>query len=224
MGGHAFYKDAVVINMLSFNKILSIDHKKKIITVQSGVTWGQIIECINKYNLSVKVMQAYSAFTVGGSLSVNVHKSDIRLGPLIETVKSFRLLTANGEVLNVDRAENAELFSLVIGGYGLFGIILEADIELKDNCIMKKTEYIIDYSKYAEFFGEIRKKINIEFLFARLSFVKDRSMLRDIVATTYKKTNISAAKYFNLVINPNPLFKKIIFSLSRKYDWAKRLR
>ena len=39
MGGHAFYKDAVVLDMTSFDKILNVDAAAKTITVQSGATW-----------------------------------------------------------------------------------------------------------------------------------------------------------------------------------------
>ena len=41
MGGHAFYHDAVILDMTSFNKILALDPENKIITVQSGVKIGR---------------------------------------------------------------------------------------------------------------------------------------------------------------------------------------
>ena len=53
-------------------------------------------------------------------MSANVHGRDIESTSIIDTVVSFRLLTASGQILNVSREENSELFPLVIGGYGLF--------------------------------------------------------------------------------------------------------
>jgi FAD/FMN-containing dehydrogenase len=86
MGGHTFYKNAVVLDMTSFNKVLKVNSKEKTVTVQSGASWDQVIKAVNPYGLSVPVLQDYSNFTVGGSLSVNVHQSDVNFGPLIQKV------------------------------------------------------------------------------------------------------------------------------------------
>ena len=225
MGGHAFYKDAVVLDMTSFNKILSINPKEKIITVQSGATWKEIIEYADPYNLSVKVMQGYNSFTVGGSMSVNVHESDPNYGPLSETIKSFRLLLANGTIINVNRTENSELFRLVNGGYGLFGVILDVDVELTDNAIYKKEEYFINYSYYPTLFEEIRKNNpNLKIIYARLSIANDNSLLNELVATKYSLTNISDNKYLELKTPRNVALKKFVFGLSRKYEFGKKFR
>src|ERR1700730_12687117 len=41
MGGQAFFHDALVLDMTSFNEIISLDEKNKILKVQSGATWHQ---------------------------------------------------------------------------------------------------------------------------------------------------------------------------------------
>src|SRR3989344_38802 len=231
MGGHTFYKDALVLDMTSFNKILSIDLEEKVVTVQSGATWEDIINYVNPYNLSVKVMQGYNSFTVGGSISVNVHESDPNYGPLVETVKSFRLLLENGTIVNVSRNENPELFSLVVGGYGLFGVILDVDLTLEENKVYEKKSYSINYSDYPSLFKEVRRENDdLKIIYARLSIAKDGSLLRELVATTYTLANIAdlanftEGDYFELKPNRNVALKKFIFGLSRKYDFWKKLR
>ncbi len=224
MGGHTFYKDAVVLDMTAFNKVLRVNPEEKIVTVQSGATWQQVIEHLNPYNLSVEVMQAYNTFTVGGSMSVNVHESDIDYGPLVETVKSFRLLLANGTVLDVSRTENPELFSLVIGGYGLFGVILDANLSVTDNVIYKKEEYVWNYTDYHRVFEMVRSNPNIKFIFARLSIAKDDTLLREVIVTTYEITNASGSKYHYLEPPQKTELKKFLFGLSRKYDFGKKQR
>ncbi len=64
-------------------------------------------------------MQSQNIFTVGGSISVNVHGRDIRYGSLMDTVKSMRLLQADGSIIEISRTKHPELFSLVNGGYGV---------------------------------------------------------------------------------------------------------
>jgi decaprenylphospho-beta-D-ribofuranose 2-oxidase len=225
MGGHTFYKDAVVLDMNSFNKVLDINKEEKTVTVQSGATWDDVILAINPYDLSVPVLQDYSGFSVGGSMSVNIHQSDPKYGPLIETVRSFRLLLANETIANVSRTENPELFSIVIGGYGLFGVILDVTIDLTENDIYKKNEFLVDYKNYQDAFRDIQDNEKIENVFARLSIVNDETLLRDVIVTTYEETDLQPTEeIMDLQPDKNLALKKFIFGLSRKYDWGKKVR
>ncbi|MDP1694021.1 MAG: FAD-binding oxidoreductase [Candidatus Woesearchaeota archaeon] len=224
MGGHAFYKEALVLDMTAFNKTINVDPKRKIVTVQSGATWGDVIEAINPHTLAIGVMQAYNSFTVGGSLSVNVHESDPHFGPVVETVESFRLLLVNGTIVNVSRTENPELFSLVIGGYGLFGVILDVDLRLTENAIYKKQEQIIDYKEYYRVFKNLKEDENIRVIFARLSIARDETLLKEVIVTTYENTQQTDQQQLELAHAQSGKLKKWLFGLSRSYDWGKKLR
>ena len=231
-GGHTFYPNAIVLDMRGFKKILNFNPKEKLITVQSGITWREIQEFINPYGLAVKVMQSSNIFTVGGSLSSNIHGRDPREGPVIETVRAFRLLQADGSVIPVSRKENEELFRLAIGGYGLFGVILEVDLELTDNEVYEKEVKAMDYTEYPEYLiRRIRKNPEAGIHFARLSFAP-KTLLKDAYAVTYRKSAGRPEGVFTLQGRDRkaPLdrltgtFRKLIFDASRRYDWAKDLR
>lgn len=103
MGGQTATENALQIDMRSFNKILNVDIQKKKVTVQSGIRWRDLQEEIDKYDLSVKVMQTYSNFTVGGSLSVNVHGRYVGEGPIIRTVDSIKVVLADGPMQKLSR-------------------------------------------------------------------------------------------------------------------------
>src|SRR5437660_314829 len=83
-----------------------------------------IIPYLDRRRHSVAVMQSDNTFSVGGSLSVNCHGWQFGRPPIASTVESLRLMQADGSIVRCSRTENPELFSLVLGGYGLFGIIL----------------------------------------------------------------------------------------------------
>lgn len=123
MGGQTMAPDALVIDMMKFNQILSLDQQEKLITVQTGTTWKQIQNYIDDFGLSVQAMQSSNIFSVGGSMSVNAHGMDHRAGSVADTVMSFRIMIADGTIKNCSRLENQELFWTALGGYGLFGNI-----------------------------------------------------------------------------------------------------
>lgn len=222
-------EDSIRISLQNFNKLLHLDQKNKQVTVQTGMTWCELQKLIAPHRLAAKSMQSYNDFSIGGSLSVNVHGRDFHAGPLINTVKSFKLLNANGELLTVSRTENKELFGLAIGGYGLFGIIVEVTLELTDDILMKSNTVMIKSSELADYFlKNIKNNPNITFYSARY-ILQSSDMLDHALVVTHEKTDENASSYFKF--NPDGFSTRIFntvlrgfFSLTRKYQTIKNLR
>jgi FAD/FMN-containing dehydrogenase len=224
-GGHTYYKDGVVVDMSSFNRILSFWPNEKKIRVQAGVTWGDIQEKINPYGLSVQTMQSQNIFTVGGSISINAHGRDIRNGSLIQSVESFRLLTASGDIIEVSRETNAELFTSVLGGYGLFGIILDVTLTLTDDEMyrMEITETTVDaYSRY--FTQQLFPNPDVVMHIARISVAPDR-FLSDMYAIQYVRDHSSSLEEHRALSKREAwvIPSKVMFQLNRLSPWGKEL-
>ena len=154
MGGHTMYPKGIVLNMRPY-KEMQIDTIDNILTIGSGALWEDAINYLDKYHKSIAVMQAFSSFSIGGSLSVNGHGWQKDSPPISSSIISFTLMNYNGEILNCSRSENKELFSLVIGGYGLLGIILDVKIKVVENESLRfkylrlsPENYVKDYKKF----------------------------------------------------------------------------
>lgn len=212
-GGHAFYEGNVVIDMNKLNKIIHLDPSNKLITVEPGVTWKQIQLYCNPHNLALKVTQTASIFTVGGSLSVNCHGRDPHYGPLIETIKAFRILLADGSIVSASREENQELFSLAIGGYGLFGIITEVDISLTQNDIYDKNSKTVSIKDYPAF---VKKNIinnpDVGLHYGQIVLTGEK-----IVAVTYTKAAKYDKKALRIEKERGVLFAKWALAMRRNY-------
>ncbi|MEC5384481.1 FAD-binding protein [Uliginosibacterium sp. H3] len=154
MGGQTGSPGSLHLDMRKLNKVLFFAPQEKIIRVQAGVRWCDIQRFIDPHDLSVKIMQSYANFTVGGSLSVNVHGRYTGLGPLILSVRSIRLVLANGDLVDATPTLNARLFYAAIGGYGAIGVIVEAELELADNCRVERFAEKMPSTKYAEWFAK----------------------------------------------------------------------
>jgi FAD/FMN-containing dehydrogenase len=152
MGGQIATAGALHIDMRGFDKILAFSRSEKTITVQAGARWRQIQERIDPANLSVSIMQTYANFTVGGSLSVNVHGRYVARGPLILSVKSLKVVLADGSVVEASPVQNADVFNGVIGGYGGLGVITEATFELTDNVKVKRQDRTMPIAEYGPYF------------------------------------------------------------------------
>lgn len=137
MGGQQFALDSLHISTEKLNDVLAFDRERGIVTVEAGITWPDLINYLSENQADEKspwgIRQKQTGadkLSIGGALSANAHSCGVHFKPFIEDVVSFKLVDADGRLLNVSREENAELFSLVIGGYGLFGVITSVDLQL----------------------------------------------------------------------------------------------
>jgi FAD/FMN-containing dehydrogenase len=164
MGGQTATDGGTQIDMRRMDHVVSFSKDEKLITVQAGITWRKIQEYIDPYDLSVEIMQSYDNFTVGGSLSVNAHGRYVGLGPIVLSVKSLRLVLADGSIITASPTENPDLFYGAIGGYGALGVIAEATLRLADNVRVEEHSRLMPLSAYPSFFAKnIRNNNDVVF-------------------------------------------------------------
>jgi decaprenylphospho-beta-D-ribofuranose 2-oxidase len=233
-GGHTVYPDGILLDMKPYNKILRFDVQKKTITIQSGATWREIQDYINPYGLALKVSQSQNIFTIGGSISVNAHGLDIQNGSLIDTIESLRLLDANGEILTLSSDQNPELFQAVVGGYGLFGVILDVTLKLTDDEMYEIHSEQLQYDEYSDYFNEnVRADESMKMHLARISLSPD-SFLEDMYVINYQKmereglpmepqklkqeTLIAVPKFFLGLARLNEQGKRVFWNTQKAYS------
>lgn len=152
MGGATASPDTLHLDLRNMNKVLVFFPAEKRIIVQAGIRWCDIQRFIDSHDLSVKIMQTYANFTVGGSLSVNAHGRYMGLGPVALSVCSFKIVLANGEIRKADPQVEADLFYAVIGSYGAIGIITEVELELAENYRVQQHHIRMPLLQYAKWF------------------------------------------------------------------------
>lgn len=152
MGGQTASAGTSHIDMRGLNQVLDYQASNKTIKVQAGIRWCDIQHHIDKDNLSVKIMQTYANFTVGGALSVNCHGRYMGLGPVVLSVRSIEVILADGSLVKADRNQNYEIFCAAIGGYNSIGIIATVEFTLDDNIKVKQVSKKMKRENYFQFF------------------------------------------------------------------------
>lgn len=186
MGGQSFSRNGLVLDMRSFNRI-SLDKKHIVLHAEAGATWQQIQNYLDKQGLSVKAMQSINIFTIGGSLSVNAHGVAQDPGPVAATVQSIRIMKSDGEIVGASPAENSDLFQHAVGGYGLFGVILDANIDVVDNDVYALHTAYIPYKNFPNYYQKhVENDKNVGLFYARLSVAPER-YLRETEVNVFTK-------------------------------------
>jgi FAD/FMN-containing dehydrogenase len=186
MGGQSFVKGGLVLDMRDFNG-MQLDKVHNTLTVQTGATWAKVQELLDKEGLAVKAMQSINIFTVGGTLSVNAHGVAHNPGQVAPTVKKMHIMTADGKTVTASLTENAELFRHALGGYGLFGVILDVDLEVVPNEVYKWNTTYMDYKSFPDFYKtNIEHNDTLGLMYARIS-VSPTSYLTQTAVHTFEK-------------------------------------
>ncbi len=187
MGGQSFTHGGLVLDMRDFSRI-TVDQANHVANVQTGARWWQVQQALDRQGLSVKSMQSINIFSVGGTLSINAHGIDPDPGPIAPTVHKIRVMLADGNVVAASPTENAELFHHALGGYGLFGVILDADLDVVDNEMYERKAVYLDYREFPKYYrGHIEKNGLVGLAFGRLS-VAPKTYLRETAVHVYEKT------------------------------------
>src|SRR5439155_5852271 len=137
MGGQQFATDSICIDTRSLDRVISFDQERGLIEAEAGIQWPKLIHTYldaqtdkaTQWGIAQKQTGA-DTFTLGGSLSSNVHGRGLAMKPLISNIESFTLMNADGKSIRCSRDENGELFRAAIGGYGLFGLIGSVTLRL----------------------------------------------------------------------------------------------
>jgi FAD/FMN-containing dehydrogenase len=184
MGGQAFSENGLVLDMREFNAV-RVDTAAKTITVEAGATWHQIQERLHPL-LAVKAMQSTDIFTVGGSISVNAHGMDHQVGALMGTLRSMRVVMSDGSLRRVTMASDPELFRLIVGGYGLLGVVAEAELDVTDNDIYRTGRVTIPTDEFPQYFADrILPDPAIGLFYGHLSTAPGEGFLREMLVYTY---------------------------------------
>jgi FAD/FMN-containing dehydrogenase len=177
MGGQQFLSEGVLVDMRGMNRIVAFDQQRGLIEVGAGIEWPALIDYLEaaqagsteKWTIAQKQTGA-DRLTLGGALSANAHGRGLAMKPMIADVESFALVDAVGALRKCSRTDNAELFRLAIGGYGLFGIIATVTLRLVRRQKLERVVEIVETDKLMPAFDD---RIAAGFLYGDWQFAID---------------------------------------------------
>jgi FAD/FMN-containing dehydrogenase len=184
MGGQSLSRDGTAISL--DGGPLEMDTAAKTYRTSAANRWRDVIAILDAKGLSPAVMQSNSDFGVGSTFCVNAHGWPVPHGPFGSTVKAIRMVLADGTLIQCSRSENAELFSLAMGGYGLFGIIVDLDVEMTPNLLLEPRFERMPPEKFADSFTHaIDTDTSLAMAYGRMS-VSRNAFFDDALMVSYR--------------------------------------
>ena len=176
MGGHSLppsQSDGLILDLKLLNHVTyDVAASPLLVTCGPGALWSDVIRCVNQNGKSPRTMQSYSSFSVGGTLSANAHGITTD-ECLAESVAYVDVVTADGRLVthcqpNGGTEEQRELFRYVLGGYGLFGVIVGVCLRLDDNHALETDTITVSKEQFPQVFAGLQMDPAIDVKISRL--------------------------------------------------------
>ncbi len=179
MGGQQFGTGTVHVDMRGMTRILGLDGEAGIVHVEAGIEWWELIDGLLTMQAGrgraaawgIRQKQTGSdRLSLGGALASNVHGRGLTQRPIVADVESFSLVDPRGDVREISRASDPDLFRLVIGGYGLFGAVTSVRLRLAPRQILRRNVTLVTVDELMARFDE---RISDGYLFGDCQFSID---------------------------------------------------
>lgn len=142
-----------LIDMRGRSRIIGFDPQTGLLKAEAGVMLSDIIAHVGPQGFFPPVVPGTRFVTLGGVIANDVHgKNHHRRGTFGCHVESLTLLRSDGVYHRCSVSQNAELFRATIGGLGLTGLILSAEVRMMKVASTDVDERVFRFRDLAEYF------------------------------------------------------------------------
>jgi FAD/FMN-containing dehydrogenase len=186
MGGQSLARDGTVVTL--DQQWLEADSSRKVYRVAAGTRWSTVIAKLDAIGFSPAVMQSNNDFGVASTFSVNAHGWPVPFSGCGSTVRAMTMVLPDGTSVRCSRTENVDLFQHAMGGYGLFGVITELELDMVPNRLLAPTFEETSGTELGTRFAELlASDSSMQMAYGRMDVALDRFFDRALLIT-YRPT------------------------------------
>jgi L-gulonolactone oxidase len=167
--GHSFtpcaLTDGVLVKLTNLRRILEVDHRNHVVTVDAGITLNELNEQLWTLGLAMVNLGDIAYQTIAGATSTATHGTGATKGGLADAVLGLRIVTGDGSVVQCSADEEPEVFHAARVGVGALGAVSQVTLQvapafnlraeeepmrLKD--VLADLDHHVDANEHFEFF------------------------------------------------------------------------
>jgi len=169
--GHSFTSIAVsdshLLDLSDYGRVLEVDQKRRLVTVQAGIKMTQLCEELYARGLAMEDMGDVAYQSIAGAISTGTHGTGGKFGCIATQIHAMRIVVGNGSVLQCSADENPEVFRAARVGIGALGIVSTITLQCSPafnlhaleqakplDEVMRNLDSYVDGNEHFEFFWQ----------------------------------------------------------------------
>lgn len=118
------------ISLSKLNKIISLDKKLSVVTVEGGITYSELAPYLYENGFALENLASLPHISIAGAIATATHGSGVKLGNLSSAVSAIEFVNANGEITYLSREKDGERFNGAVVGLGALGIVTKLVLDI----------------------------------------------------------------------------------------------
>lgn len=132
--------EGTLLAMRGLNRILDIDAAARTVTVEGGITYGELCPALDAAGFALHNLASLPHISVAGAIATATHGSGNRSGNLATAVAAFELVTAAGDVVRFARGDPE--FDGAVVGLGALGIVSALTLDIEPAFELRQDVYL----------------------------------------------------------------------------------
>jgi xylitol oxidase len=129
------------ISVRALHKLLSVDPQGKTVTVEGGISYGQLCPELDKKGYALHNLASLPHISIAGACSTATHGSGVKNGNLATAVRAIEFVNAEGELVRLSRDQDGDRFEGAVVGLGGLGIITKLTLDVQPTYSMRQAVY-----------------------------------------------------------------------------------
>jgi FAD-linked oxidoreductase len=145
--GHSFTPlnatDGTLIDLAAFHGRRGVDHERRVVTFGAATPIWMAGPLAHSVGYALKNQGDVDRQTLGGAVGTGTHGTGPTFGSLSAEVAGFRLMQADGNVVECTASENPEIFAAGRCAMGLFGVMTEISMHMRPASGLVEREFLL---------------------------------------------------------------------------------
>ncbi|MEW2429200.1 FAD-binding protein [Micromonospora sp. NPDC047644] len=130
--GHSFNRlgdtDGDLVSLAGLPPVVAVDHERGQVTVSGAMRYGDVARQLHTQGYALANLASLPHISVAGAVATATHGSGQTHGNLASAVAGLELVTADGDLLRVDR--DTDTFAGMVVGLGALGLVTRVTLDV----------------------------------------------------------------------------------------------
>ncbi|MEZ4867824.1 MAG: FAD-binding protein [Caldilineaceae bacterium] len=130
-----------LLSLANLDNRVTIDQEQRTATVNAGITYRELCPQLHAAGYALHNLASLDHITVIGACMTATHGSGDTHGNLATAVAGLEMVTANGDLVTLSRAQDSDRFNGAVVALGALGVVTKVTLDLQPAFTMQQDIY-----------------------------------------------------------------------------------